>query len=208
MSSSALGPAYRIHTPRLVIRCWNPEDAPLLKAAVDESREHLKPWMPWVSDEPEDVQSYVESLRQFRGKFDLGQDFVYAIFDRGETQVLGGTGLHTRIGKDAREIGYWIHRDHTNQGLATETSAALVKVAFEIEKVRRLEIHCDPENVRSAAVPKKLGFTLEAVLRERVLFREQWRDVMIWTLFAEAYPSSLAAGTTVQAFDAAGRQIL
>jgi len=208
MSSSGLGPAYQIHTPRLVIRCWNPEDAPLLKAAVDESREHLKPWMPWVHDEPEDMQSYIDRLRQYRGKFDLGHDFVYAIFDRDETHVLGGTGLHTRAGRDAREIGYWIHKDHINQGLATETAAALVKVAFEVQKVRRVEIHCDPMNARSATVPKKLGFTLEAVLQKRQFFGEQWRDTMIWTLFAETYPSSPAVGTEMQAFDAVGSRML
>jgi len=38
------GPAYRIHTSRLVLRCWHPQDAPLLKAAIDTNLEHLRPW--------------------------------------------------------------------------------------------------------------------------------------------------------------------
>ena len=81
--------------------------------------------MPWANDEPEALQKKVDRLRSFRGKFDLGQDFIYGIFNQEESRVLGGTGLHTRVGAGAREIGYWIHQEFINQGLATEVSAAL-----------------------------------------------------------------------------------
>jgi len=208
MSSQPTEPVYRIHTKRLVIRCWEPKDAPLLKEAAEQSREHLLPWMPWAAHiESDTLQGYIERLRHFRGQFDLGQDFVYAIFNLDETRVLGGCGLHTRIGEGAREIGYWIHADFINQGLATEISAALTKVAFEIVKVNRVEIHCDPQNIRSAAVPKKLGFNLEAILKKRVkLSDDEWRDAMIWSIFADEYPNSVAAKAEIQAFDVAGRQ--
>ena len=132
--------AYRIQTERLVIRCWNPKDAPLLKKAVDESLEHLQPWMPWTNQEPEPVEAKAVRLRKFRGSFDLDDDYLYGIFNKDETEVVGATGLHTRIGKNALEIGYWTHVDHINQGLATEVAAALTKVAFEVNRVSRVEI--------------------------------------------------------------------
>lgn len=201
------GPAYRILTSRLCIRCWNPADAPLLKDAVDASREHLKPWMPWAHKETS-LQDQIERLRQVRGQFDLSRDFVYGIFDRDETLVLGSTGLHTRVGKHAREIGYWIHVDHIGKGYATEVSAALTKVAFEIDSVDRVEIHCDPENLASSTIPKKLGYTLEATLRRRSHWPDgKVEDSMIWTIFAQQYPDSPAAKIDIQAFDAAGREI-
>jgi RimJ/RimL family protein N-acetyltransferase len=53
--ASGQGPAYRIHTQRLVLRCWHPTDAPLLKAAIDASLEHLRPWLPWAQYEPTDL---------------------------------------------------------------------------------------------------------------------------------------------------------
>ena len=205
------GPAYCIHTQRLVIRCWNPDDAPKLKSAIDQSLDHLLPWMPWAYNEPEDIQKKVDRLRNFRGRFDLGQDFVYGIFSKDESEVLGGTGLHTRLGIDAREIGYWIRKDSINQGLATEVSAALTKVAFEIDKMRRVEIHCDPDNVRSAAVPRKLGFNHEATLRKRVPKDKDevnWGDSMIWTLFVEDYPSTPAASIKIEVYDAMERRIM
>jgi len=209
MSELGNGPAYQIHTTRLVIRCWQPQDAPLLQTAITQSLDHLRPWMPWVHNEPEDLQTKIDRLRRFRGLFDLGQDFVYGIFDVNESHVLGGTGLHTRAGAGAREIGYWIHKNYLNQGFATEASAALVKVAFELEHVDRVEIHCDPENVRSATVPRKLGFTHEGTLRRRTPFLDEpRRDVMIWSLLADEYANSPAALTKIATFDVLGRRII
>ena len=203
------GPAYRIVTPRLVIRCWDPADAALMKAAVDESLEHLRPWMPWAKDEPQELQKKIGLLRSFRGRFDLGQDFVYGIFDREERRVLGGTGLHTRLEPDAREIGYWIHQDFTHQGFATETSAALTRVAFEVDGMRRVEIHVAVENEYSAAVPRKLGYTLDGTLRQRSLLEDgRYHDHMIWTLLRDEYPVSPSAQAEIQAFDGMERRIL
>jgi RimJ/RimL family protein N-acetyltransferase len=209
MSASPRGPAYRVVTERLVLRCWQPTDAPLLKAAIDASLDHLRPWMPWVSQEPESVDAKAARLRRMRGQFDLGIDYVYGVLDREERAVLGGTGLHTRAGEGAREIGYWIHVAHVGQGLATELVAALTRVAFEVDAVRRVEIHCAPENVRSAAVPRKLGYVHEATLRARAARSDGTpRDTMIWTLLDGEYAASPAARRPAEAYDALGEQIL
>jgi RimJ/RimL family protein N-acetyltransferase len=209
MKPSLHGPAYRIQTARLVVRCWDPQDAPLLKQAIDDNIEHLLPWMTWARQEPETLQAKIERLRLSRGKFDLDQDYGYGVFAPDESAVLGAAGLHKRLGEGVREIGYWIHRGHLNQGLATEVTAALAKVAFEVDGVDRVEIHCDPKNARSAAVPRKLGFTLEATLRRRLPAGDgNLRDTMIWTLFKADYPASPAAGAVIQAFGAAGCRII
>ncbi len=207
MSLQSSGPAYRVITPRLVIRCWQPADAPLLKAAIDSSIEHLLPWMPWAANEPTDLDTKIALIRRFRGQFDLGQDFTYGIFSRDEAEALGGTGLHTRLGSDAREIGYWVRADRINQGIAAETAAALTRVAFEVDKLDRVEIHCDADNVRSAAVPRKLGFTHEATLRRRRVAGKV-RDTLVWTLLADDYAASAAARVPIEAFDVMGRTIL
>jgi RimJ/RimL family protein N-acetyltransferase len=209
MTAAYPGPAYRIVTPRLVIRCYDPADAPLLKASVDDNIDHLIPWLPWAALEPQELQEKVNLLRRFRGAFDLGQDFIYGIFNRDETRLLGGTGLHTRLGSDVREIGYWIHKDYTGQGLATESSAALTKVAFEIDCVTRVEIHCDPLNTASSAVAQKLGYAHEATLPRRIPMADgSLRASMIWTLHSEEYPDSPSAQAPVEAYDAARRRIL
>ena len=117
-------PPYRIETERLVVRCWHPRDAALLKDAVDSSLEHLRAWMPWAHEDPQPLPQKVELLRMFRGQFDLGQNFVYGILSRDESEGVGGTGLHPRAGLDGvLEIGYWIRESRAGQGLGTEAAA-------------------------------------------------------------------------------------
>jgi RimJ/RimL family protein N-acetyltransferase len=208
-AAEAHGPAYRIVTRRLVARCWNPVDAPLLRAAIAASVAHLRPWMAWAASAPEPLGPTVDRLRRARGEFDLGLDFGYGLFDRGETTVLGGSGLHTRAGADAREIGYWIHVDHIGQGLATEAAAALTKVAFLIDHVVRVEIHCDPANLRSSSVPRKLGFVHEATLRQRTQTADgRRRDSMVWSMLRADFAATPVAGAAIEAFDVIGRRLL
>ena len=202
MSHTYLGPAYRIESERLVIRCYDPKDALLLQKSIQESLEHLRPWMPWVKTEPEELKVKIERLRVFRADFDLSKNYIYAVFDPNEAELVGGTGLHPRVGLNAFEIGYWINVNHVNKGYATEISAALTKVAFEIEHVNRVEIHCDPNNIKSAAIPKKLGYVYEATLRNRCENIEgELIDSMIWSLMREDYLKSPAAKAKIVAYD-------
>ena len=194
---SSRGPAYRIVTPRLVLRCWDPRDAPLLKDAIDSSLDHLRPWMPWARHEPQTVAQKVELLREFRGQFDLGSNSVYAIFDAAEERVLGGTGLHPRIGPGGLEIGYWIRADAAGRGFATESTAALTRVAFEVAGVERVEIRCAPENLASAAIPRKLGYSEEAT-----------PDDLLFTLTAARLAGTPAADARLAAYNVMGSVLI
>jgi RimJ/RimL family protein N-acetyltransferase len=185
-----------IKTPRLVIRCWDPADAPLLKLAIDTSLEHLQRWMPWARAEPSSLEEKAALLRIFRDDFASGRTFVYGIFTPDESEVVGGAGLHARVGDDAFEIGYWIRASRTGEGLATEATAVLAAVAFTICGVDRVEIHIDPANEASLRIPVKLGFAEEARLRRRLppyVGETERRDAVIFTLFADEFPRSPAA---------------
>jgi len=165
--------------------------------------------MPWVNSEPEELKTKVERLRGFRSDFDSNKNFTMGIFNQAETELLGGTGLHPRVGPKAYEIGYWIHVNHIKKGYATETSEALTKVAFEIENVNRIEIHCDPKNIESATIPKKLGYTFEATLRKRTEnYKGELTDSMIWSMMKEEYINSSIVNAEISAFDAMGKKIL
>jgi RimJ/RimL family protein N-acetyltransferase len=201
-------PAYRIVTPQLVIRCYNPSDATMLANSITESLDHLLPWMPWAAAEPEPFVEKIERLRRMRSNFDLNQEFVYGIFTPREDRLVGGTGLHPRVGSAALEIGYWIHKDFINRGYATEASAALTRVAFELHHAERMEIHCSVENLASATVPNKLGYTHEATLLKRSFAYGHPSDQMIWSLFAADYPNTLSAKFEIAAYDAAERRII
>ena len=178
----------------------------MLKEAVDESIDELRPWMPWAADEPQPLEAKVKLLRTFRGKFDLGEDFVYGIFTPDEAAAVGGTGLHTRRGEGVFEIGYWVRTSCSGRGFATEATAALTRVAFELCGVERVEIRADPANAASLAIPRKLGFHEEATLRRRLRYPEP-RDVSIFSLFAHDLAGTPAAAARFEAYDAAGERL-
>jgi RimJ/RimL family protein N-acetyltransferase len=166
--------------------------------------------MPWAHAEPTPLDEKVDRLRRFRGMFDLGEDFVYGIFTPDENEVVGGTGLHTRVGDRALEIGYWLRASRTGQGLAREATAALTRVAFGVCGVDRVEIRVDPANEASLRIPVALGFTEEGRLRRRLPAGEgePLRDAVVFTLLAEELERSAAAALPIEAYDVLGRAVL
>jgi RimJ/RimL family protein N-acetyltransferase len=203
-----LAKTYRIETERLLIRCYEPADALKMHVAITSSLAHLRPWIPWARQEPKDPEWMESFVRMFRGQFDLGQDAVYGIFDKSDKEQIGGTGLHNRIGKDAREIGYWINVKHINHGYATEAVRALIKIAFEIEQLSRLEIRCAPDNMASRRIPLRLGFRHEMTLRNNSTDGDgKPADTMIWAMSRQEYEASGLGDIRVAAFDFMGRPI-
>ncbi|MCH8005657.1 MAG: GNAT family N-acetyltransferase [Planctomycetes bacterium] len=201
--------AYRIRTPRLLVRCWSPADVAGLTCAIQASLDHLRRWLDWAGAEPADPQRKLKQIRRWRAGFDQGRDFAYGLFDPATEGVLGAVGLHGRIGAGAGEIGYWVHADHLRKGLATEAVAAIIRVAFEINGLDRLEIHCDPKNAPGAMIPRRLGFEHQVTVPGRVTGPDaKPRDTIIWTLKRQAFSASPAASAPVEAFDAAGGRLL
>lgn len=203
-------PPYRIETDRLVIRCYEPTDAPLLKDAVDSSIEHLLPWMPWARYEPQTLAAKVDLLRDFRGQFDRDENWIYGVFSRDESRQVGGSGLHPRGGPDSLEIGYFIRADSIGQGYATEVTAVLTRVGFEICGLARVDLQIEPDNERSLAIPHKLGFTLEGRLRRRLEPRDEGLprvDSMLFTMLAEELAGSPCLAYDYAAYDVVGNSV-
>lgn len=165
--------------------------------------------MPWAQAEPEELDQKRERLRSFRGRFDLGIDFIYGIFDSTEKEVIGGTGLHTRQNTTNREIGYWIATPHTRRGYATEVCNALLQVAFRIDQVPRVEIRCDPANVASSGVALKIGMKLDGVMRgDTVTPSGSVRDTAVYSAQKGELESLPTSNLVVQAFDVVGERLI
>ena len=205
-------PPYRLETARLVVRCWEPHDAPLLKDAVDSSLEHVRPWLPWAHEAPLSLEQNVELLRRFRGEFDLDHEYAYGVFSRDESEVVGGAGLHPRRGgPEACEIGYWIRASRAGEGLGTEATAAITRAGLEVAEAARIEVRVDPENAPSLRIAQKLGFVEEGLLR-RVFYgptaRAMERDALVFSLLRDELAGSPVAELELRAYDAAGERVL
>jgi len=150
---------------RIVLRPFRDSDAAALWDAVDSSRLQLKPWMPWVNDH-NSLDSSRDYVRRMQAKWILREDFPMGIWRIADGRLLGATGLH-RIDWTipAMEIGYWLRPDAEGAGYAMEAVKLLTGLAFDRLQAERIEIRCDALNLRSAALPRRLGFVQEATLR-------------------------------------------
>jgi RimJ/RimL family protein N-acetyltransferase len=146
-----------------VIRRYDEDDMPAVVDVVNANLEHLSPWMPWAQ-EPMTLDGQLTFLRETDKQWDEGTNFVYGIFDP-TGRVVGGTGFHVRNGAGVLEIGYWLARDAGGKGLMT-----------------RVEIHCDADNVRSAAIPKRLGYSLVRVDEREVAAPAETGKLLIFAL--------------------------
>lgn len=156
----------RLTTARTLLRAWQPDDVPALKAALDRNKEHLQPWIPWATGEDTPLETVTARVKAFVDDFAADRNWIYGIFSPDGSSILGGTGLHDRIGPGGLEVGYWIDRGHINRGLGGEVAGALTDLAFGDPAVERVEMHIDARNLASARIPARLGFEL-AELRQK-----------------------------------------
>ena len=148
--------------------------------------------------------SATSAKRRCASAFRHGDDWIYGLFERDGSALVGGAGLHRRVGPEALEIGYWIRASHVRRGLATEATAALTRLAFEVCGAIRVEIHVDPENTASLAVAERLGYLREATLRRRLPPMRPGgprRDEVVFSLLDEEYESSPSARYAVSGLD-------
>ena len=159
-------PASHLVAEPLVLRPWQATDVEAMSRAVEESVEHLRPWMPWVAVEPLSRAQRLDLIEAFGARWDAGVEFVYGMFLDGIP--VGGCGLRTGTGDGALEIGYWVHIGHVGRGFATAAARRLTDAAFALAEVDRVEIHHDRANRASRRVPEKLAYEFVGERRDAI----------------------------------------
>lgn len=159
------------------------EDVEELYALTNRNREHLRYWLPWVDSiqSISDTKRYItSSVRQFAD--DNG--FQAGIWFQG--RLVGIIGYH---GVDwvnrSTTIGYWVGDSFQGKGLVTKACRALVDWAFREWRLNRVEIRCARENHRSRAIPERLGFTEEGIVREGEWLYDHFVDLMLYGMVAK-----------------------
>lgn len=158
-----------LRTERLLLRPWREEDALVLRPILTANRAHLEPWIPHRVSDPATLPELILRMAAFGEAFAEGREWRYGVFTLADGEVLGEVGLYPRsasgrvasAGSDRVEIGYWLREDRTGRGFATEAARAMLGVAGALPGMQQVEIRCDARNSPSAAIPRRLGFTLE-----------------------------------------------
>ena len=175
----------RIVAGPVVLEVLGPEWADEVADAINENLDHLRPWMVWAHRSTT-TQEQAMRLAVAGEQARAGGDASYTILDGG--RVVGGCGLHRRDGD--LEIGYWLVADAEGQGFVTAAAAALARVAFERFDAPTVTITCDEANVRSAAVPRRLGFAHVETRDEDRSAPADTNRTMVWRLARAGWPES------------------
>jgi len=183
-----------LQTSRLLLRPWVRTDEIALQAALGESVAQLLPWIPWATPAAPTNEESRALIQRWIGEREAGVNFIYAMFERAGTRLVGGVGLYNRVGPGALEIGYWVRTAAAGAGYATEASAALTSAGFALPGIERMEIHIDPRNAPSRRVPEKLGYSLLEVRSADRVREGVTGDTMVCVLARTAFEAARPSG--------------
>jgi ribosomal-protein-serine acetyltransferase len=168
-----------------VLRIYEERHAQEVSELVDQNRTYLRQWLPWVdhSRTPEDSKAFIRSSLQ---QFAQNEGVQMGIWS-GDT-FAGGIGCHQIDWIDRKvEIGYWLGEAFQGKGLMTKACRTLITYAFTELGLNKVAIHCALENIRSCAIPKRLGFTQEGVLRDAEWLYDHYVNTVVYGLLAREW---------------------
>lgn len=172
-----------------VVRLWRPDDAEALHQAVLESTEHLRPWIWWIAYEPLTVPQRRSLIEEWEQSWEEGGAVPMGVFVRGT--VVGGSG-YVNPRKGSLEIGYWTHVSHVRRGYASHAARLLTSTAFSLSGVFHVEIHHDRANVKSAGVPRRLGYRLVGEQPDQIRAPAEVGIDCAWVVDPQQWATSLA----------------
>jgi RimJ/RimL family protein N-acetyltransferase len=170
------------------LRPLRPGEGELFWEAIEESREHLRPWQMWLDWHKSSRHSEL-AVRRARVNFLRREVIHYDIWHREDGRLLGRIQLED-INWRTRTfgVGYWLRASATGRGFATEAVILVCRLAFEQLEAIRVGIHVNSLNERSIAVPRRLAFSLEGRIRnERLNSAGRPQDTLIFGLTREDY---------------------
>ena len=152
---------------------------------IDQNREHLRRWMPWVDNTKEsgDTKGFIKaSLKRFADN--LGFDAGIWFRDR----IIGVIGYHKHDWENrTARLGYWLGREGQGMGAMTRAAHRMTQWAFEDYRMHKVEIACASKNHKSRAIPKRLGFVEEGSIRDAEWLYDHFVDHIVYGLLEDEY---------------------
>ena len=160
-------------------------DAEALFAVVSRNREYLRQWLPWV-DQTRSEEDIRQFLSRVTAQCDEGLGPNFGIWHAGT--LAGAVGCHPfdRANRSC-SLGYWLEAGRQGQGIMTACCRRLVEYVFREAGLHRVQIRCAIGNTRSCAIPQRLGFTHEGVLREAEWVNDRWLDLNMYSMLEREY---------------------
>jgi ribosomal-protein-serine acetyltransferase len=173
----------RIVAPGLELRQFAMSESRIVYDVADRNRAYLREWLPWVdrTHSPEDIRDYIAARLE---QFECNQGPNAGIWvDR---EFIGAVGCHPIDWNNRHcSIGYWIDAAQQGKGIMTRASAAMLDYLFHDLGLHRVTIQCGTGNRKSCAIPERLGFTREGVMRQAEWVNDRWVDLIVWGMLEQ-----------------------
>ena len=171
--------------PGIELRMFSFGDAETVYAVADRNRARLREWLPWV-DKTESADDVRDFITRAIAQMEANQGPTAGIWCGDE--LAGCIGCHPIDWANRNcSIGYWIDEAYQGRGLVTQCCKALLAYLFEDLGLHRVEIRCATGNLRSCAIPRRLGFTGEGIVREGQWVNDRWVDLVVWSMLEEEW---------------------
>ena len=172
---------------QLKLRLLESNDANELYLLVDKNRLYLRKWLPWVDQiySPYQYQTLIPLWKQlFADHTELNAGIFF------KDQLVGMITLQ-QIDWASRKasIGYYLAEDTQGNGIMVKTVAAILNYAFYYLKLNRVEIQCGVKNIKSQAIPERLGFKKEGIIRDGEFLYDHYHDLISYSMLARDWAS-------------------
>lgn len=154
----------KVETERLVLRQRKLEDAEDIFAFAKLAEVSYPAGFPPVKSLADEI-TYLQDI--YPANLEKRTTIRLWYYLKGDDKVIGSIDFNHRRADDVFEIGYLLHPDYWGQGIVPEAAAALIEIGFTLIDLHKIELGCYDYNKQSQAVARKLGFTLEANVRDR-----------------------------------------
>lgn len=165
---------------RVVLTPVDPADGPELWQIVQQSRQHLSRWLPWVpfNTTANASQRYAEACA---ADWDAGRAIRFGIRRQPGGDLLGVVGLDNCVHiHRSCDLGYWLRKDAEGHGIMTEAARTCIQFAFTELGLHRVRCAAATDNHRSLAVIARLGFRFEGLARQAEFVDNRWVDHAIF----------------------------
>lgn len=171
------------------LQLFQPHHAQKLFQLVEDNREHLDEWLPWVENmtSPYQFESIIPIwLQQFSENNGFNAGIVY------KNMLVGSIGL-TQIDWFTRQtsIGYYLAKNAEGYGVMTRSVQAIMNNAFFDLGLNRVEIRCGEGNTKSRAIPERLGFVKEGIIREGEQLHNRFHHLIVYGMLSRDWNGSL-----------------
>jgi len=170
---------------KLTLELTAQRHADALFQAVDKNRKHLSTFLPWVGN-MNSVYDFNEYIKNCEQLYEEKKELSFVIVS--DKNTVGRIGLNNiNLQNKNASIGYWLTKDAEGKGIITRSCKKLITVGFDQLGMHRIEIKAAVNNLRSRAIPQKLNFREEGILREAELVNGTFLDLVLYSMLREEW---------------------